>query len=648
MAIESEDPLSRLGKEERFSLLVASVTDYALYLISPAGLVSSWNPGAQAFKGYAEEEVIGKHFSCFYTPEDRAAGLPQQALASARELGRFEGEGWRMRKDGSRFWASVVIDRIRDEHGELIGFAKITRDISEQRKARLALEESERSFRLLVQGVADYAIHRLSPGGEVSSWNIGAQRIKGYTESEILGAHFSRFYTEEDRASGLPAAALASAERAGHYEDEGWRVRKDGSRFWAHVVIDAIRDEQGRLTGFANITRDISEKREAAAALERANAALFQAQKLEAIGQLTGGVAHDFNNLLAVIVNGLDLLALQPQAAATGRVLESMRRAATRGATLTQQLLAYARKQPLNPEKSDVNRLILGFEAVLRRAVHAAVSFELDLAPALPAVLLDAARFESTLLNLAVNARDAMPDGGWLRISTARAVLARGQVGALAAGDYVRVTVADGGSGMAPDVAARAFEPFFTTKEIGKGTGLGLSQVYGFVTQSGGDVTLDTAPGRGTTLSLYLPAAGGAAQAEPGQEAPQSAEQRSRDAARVLVVDDEPDVLEVTVELFRNMGYEVLCARTGREALDVLETGADIGLMFSDVMMPGGMSGIELARRARGIAPRMRIMLASGYPLPALQEQHGALDEFTLLSKPYRLADIVRTLRMPE
>jgi len=506
--------------------------------------------------------------------------------------------------------------------------------------------DMEKRFSLLVANVVDYAIYLLSPSGHISSWNAGAQTFKGYNEEEILGKHFSMFYTDEDRAAGLPERALSTARDAGRFEGEGWRVRKDGSRFWAHVVIDAIRNKDGGLIGFAKITRDITGRREAQVALERANTALYQAQKLEALGQLTGGIAHDFNNLLAVIVNGLDLLALQPPTPGIARVLEAMRRAAERGSTLTQQLLAYAQRQSLHPQISDINRVIRDFETVLRRAVPAAVSFDMDLGSDLPGVLLDPARFESTLMNLVVNARDAMPDGGRLELRTARASLAADEIGNLAAGDYVRVTVSDTGAGMTPEVAARAFEPFFTTKEIGKGTGLGLSQAHGFVTQSGGDVVLDTAPGKGTTLSLYLPAGVESASDTPQQAGKaEPAQQHATERFRVLVVDDEPDVLEMTVELFRNLGYEALQARSGREALEVLRRERNIGLLFSDVMMPGGMSGIELARRARDIAPGIRITLASGYPLPALREAHGALDEFTMLAKPYRLVDIVRSLR---
>jgi PAS domain S-box-containing protein len=632
-----------LEEEQRFQLLVAGVSDYAIYMLDPAGYVSSWNTGAQRFKGYLAHEIIGQHFSAFYTDEDRAAGIPAKALRTALDEGKFEAEGWRVRKDGTRFWASVVIDPIRNDAGELVGFAKVTRDITERRAAQEALRESEERFRLLVQGVTDYAIYMLSPTGTITNWNSGAERIKGYTHDEVVGTHFSRFYTEEDRAADAPAHALATAARERRFEKEGWRVRKDGSRFWANVVIDAIHNEQGALIGFAKVTRDITEKKRAEEALERANAALFQSQKMEAIGQLTGGIAHDFNNLLAVMASSLDVISTRPHEAPNSRLLESMRRAVERGATLTQQLLSFARQQPLQTEKCNLNKLIGGFEAVLRRAGDSSIAVDFSLAPALKPVLVDAARFEAALLNLVVNARDAMPQGGQLTIATANVELGAQQINHLAAGAWVRISVTDTGTGMPPEVAARAFEPFFTTKEIGKGTGLGLSQVYGFITQSGGDVLLESDVGTGTTVAVYLPAMAGAADdADTEADADTDA-----DTDTVLIVEDEPDVMDVAAELFRSIGYEVLTAGDGHDAIDILKRRSDIDILFTDVMMPNGMSGIELAHFAREHCPGVKVILASGYPLPALKAQHGNLDDFTFMSKPYRLSELAKKLRAP-
>ena len=288
--------------DDRYRLLVDAITDYAIYMLDRDGFVTSWNAGAQRFKGYTPSEILGEHFSRFYTEEERAAGTPARALRTAAGEGRFEQEGWRVRKDGTHFWAHVIIDPVRSPSGELVGFAKITRDLTERRKAEESLRRSEEQFRRLVQGVTDYAIYMLTPTGEVSSWNAGAARIKGYAPDEIIGEHFSRFYTDEDRSTGEPAKALALAATSGRFEKEGWRVRKDGSRFWAHVVIDPIRDDEGQVIGFAKVTRDITERKESQRALEEAREALFQSQKMEAIGQLTGGIAHDFNNLLMAVL----------------------------------------------------------------------------------------------------------------------------------------------------------------------------------------------------------------------------------------------------------------------------------------------------------------------------------------------------------
>lgn len=244
-------------------LLVQSIVDYAIYMLDPKGIVTSWNAGAERIKGFTAEEILGKHFSTFYTEEDRAADIPQKALKTARRDGKYEAEGWRLRKGGTRFWASVVIDRIQGEDGELIGFAKVTRDITDQREVQQALLEAERPFRILLQGVTDYAIYMLDPDGRVTNWNTGAERIKGYSPAEVIGEHFSRFYTPEDFNAGVPERALETARETGHYEAEGWRVRKDGTRFWASVVIDAIHDEDGKLIGFGKITRDMTERREA-------------------------------------------------------------------------------------------------------------------------------------------------------------------------------------------------------------------------------------------------------------------------------------------------------------------------------------------------------------------------------------------------
>jgi PAS domain S-box-containing protein len=601
---------------ERFQLLVNSVTDYAIYMLDAEGFVSTWNPGARRFKGYEAEEIIGRHFSTFFTEEDRKAGVPERALRIAAQEGRFEAEGWRLRKDGTRFWVNAVLDPIRDDSGNLLGFAKITRDDTEKRAAVVALQESERRFRTLVQGVKDYALYMLDPEGRVSNWNTGAEAIKGYKADEIVGQHFSRFYTEEDRARGEPARALATAVAEGKYEKEAWRLRKDGTRFWANVVIDPIHDEDGNLIGFAKITRDVTDRKRAAEELEEARAALFQSQKLQALGELTGGVAHDFNNLMTVIRGAADLLA-RPGLTEAKRVryLQAIMDTADRAATLTSHLLAFGRRQALKPVVADLNVRLDAFAEMVERTLGGKVEVKLDLAPSLPRVEVDLAQLETALLNAAFNARDAMPDGGRLTLAT-RA----GEAG------EVMIEVADNGPGMTAEVRDRAFEPFFTTKPVGEGTGLGLSQIHGFAAQAGGRAEIRSAPGEGTAIRIFLPATdrplGGAVETARAAKPPRD--------LRVLLVEDNEHVREFAHHLLDELGYRVLSAGSGEEALEMLAR-EPVDLLFSDVVMPG-LSGLELARLARRDHPSLPVLLASGYSEEIVGSAGSA---FEIVRKPY-------------
>jgi PAS domain S-box-containing protein len=624
-----------VNSDKRFEILVSSIRDYAIYLLDPNGNIVSWNAGAQRFKGYTENEIIGKHFSTFLSQEDRDAGVPQSILDQAAIHGRFESEGWRIRKDGTGFWANIVVEAIYNKAHELIGYAKITRDITERKTHQDKLLESERKFRYLVEGVTDYAIYMISPEGIITNWNSGAQRIKGYSADEVVGTHFSKFMTAEDRESGAADRSLETAKLEGRYENEAWRVRKDGSLFLAHVIIDAINNDNDELIGFAKITRDITEKKITEDNLAAANAALFQAQKMDAIGNLTGGVAHDFNNLLSVISNGLEIFKHSNLGPKHVKLLETMKRAVTRGATLTQQLLSFARQQPLQSDPHDVNQLINSFELMLNRAVgsNVIIDFEFKQSP-LP-VMVDSTRFEASLLNLVVNARDAMPDGGNIRITSRKRLISKGEIEDLQEGIYVEVNVTDTGSGISKENLQHVTEPFFTTKEIGKGSGLGLSQVFGFMKQSEGNLHIKSELNIGTSVSMLFPALNDKAIL---------AEAVDETCDAVLVVEDEPDLLSATSEIFKLFGYEVHEASSGEEALELLRQGTKISLMFTDILMPG-INGIELARKLRESNPGIQIILASGYPLPALKKEHGDLDEFQFLNKPYDLSDIAKALR---
>ncbi len=602
----------RLPNEDaRYRLLVDAITDYAIYMLDPDGRVSSWNRGAERLKGYKPDEIIGAHFSIFYTPEDRAASIPATALRKAAEEGQFEAEGWRLRKDGTRFWAHVVIDPIRDDQGRLIGFAKITRDLTERRAAEEALHDSQEQFRLLVQGVTDYAIYMLDRDGIVASWNAGAKRIKGYEAEEIIGQHFSTFYTEADRNARWPARALATAAAEGRFEKEGWRVRKDGTRFQAHVIIDAIRDDQGAVIGFAKVTRDITERVATDQALAEAQQSLFQAQKLEAIGRLTGGIAHDFNNLLGAILGSLELvrkrLSYDPRITP---LLENAVQGAERGAALTERMLAFARKQELHLEAVDIPVLVRGMIEFIQRTIGADVEMRFDFPTGLPRVLTDANQLEAAVLNLVVNARDAMPAGGRITVSAAlRRVTEDGAD--VPSGAYVVLRIEDTGEGMSPETLARAAEPFFTTKGVGKGTGLGLSMVHGLAAQSGGKIAIDSAPGKGTRIELWFPATSAIAAANRLMVGA-TPDIRTDRGVLVLVVDDDNLVLLNTAAMLEDLGHQVLSASSGEEALGHLAGHAEISLVVTDEIMPG-MTGTELALRMRDGGSDLPIILATGY-----------------------------------
>jgi PAS domain S-box-containing protein len=629
----------------RYRLLVEAITDYAIYMLDRQGRVTSWNPGAKRFKGYEADEIIGQHFSTFYTEAERSQNVPALALAEAERTGRFEREGWRVRKDGTQFWAHVVIDAIRSPEGELIGFAKITRDLTERRAAEAKLRESEAQFRLLVQSVTDYAIYMLDVEGHVASWNAGAQHIKGYAPEEIIGRHFSDFYTDADRAAGLPRIGLETATRNGRWEHEGQRVRKDGTAFWAHVVIDAIRDDAGKLVGFAKVTRDITERREAEAALRAAQTNMIRSQKLEAIGQLTGGVAHDFNNLLQVISGNLQMLIkdIAGNARAEMRVQSALAGVA-RGSKLASQLLAFARRQPLEPRVVNAGRLLRGMDEMLRRALGGEIEVETVVAGGLWNSLIDPDQLENAILNLAINARDAMNGEGRLTIEASNAFLDDEYVrqhDELSAGQYVMIAVTDTGTGIPPDILERVYEPFFTTKAEDKGTGLGLAMVYGFLKQSGGHVKIYSEVGAGTTVKLYFPrevASEDTLVGAPSDEIKGGEE-------TILVVEDDDEVREVAVSMLTDLGYRVVKARDAARALVVVDSGIPIDLIFTDVMMPGTLRSPDLARKAKERLPNVAVLFTSGYTQNAIVHG-GRLDPgVELLAKPYTREALARKIR---
>ncbi|WP_102958387.1 PAS domain-containing sensor histidine kinase [Mangrovicella endophytica] len=493
-------------------------------------------------------------------------------------------------------------------------------------------------YRILIEAVTDYAIYMLDAGGHVTSWNPGARRFKGYEEAEILGAHFSRFYTDEDRAIGLPATALKTAAEQGKFESEGWRVRKDGQRFWAYVIIDPIRDADGQLVGFAKVTRDLTERKKAREELDAAREALFQSQKIEALGQLTGGIAHDFNNLLMAVLGSLELV--QKRIAPDPRIsplIENAISGAQRGAALTKRLLAFARRQDLEYGAVHLPVLISGMAGLLQRSIGSELVIETRFPLILPAVHTDANQMELALLNLLVNARDATEGRGHVIIAARREDLATGNRLQLPPGAYVCLSVKDDGKGMDEVTLQRATEPFFTTKGVGKGTGLGLPMVHGLAEQSGGRLVLRSRKGEGTTVEVWLPIAEeGEAQAdlesEPAAElVPVSPEQP---ALRILAVDDDPLVLMNTAVMLQELGHTVRTAASGREAIEMLAS-EEVDLLITDHAMPD-MTGSELAEHIGATHPDITIVLASGYAELTAKENAG----LPLLKKPFLLRDL--------
>lgn len=500
-----------------------------------------------------------------------------------------------------------------------------------------SISDSDR-YRLLIDAIADYAIYMLDVDGHVASWNPGAQRFKGYTAPEILGEHFSRFYTPEDQTAGLPARVLQTAADEGRFEAEGWRVRKDGTRFWAHVIVDAIYDERGGLIGFAKVTRDLTERRLAAQALAQTKEELLQSQKMEAIGRLTGGVAHDFNNLLMAITGSLELLRKRiPDDPKLTKLIDNAMQGAQRGASLTQRMLAFARRQELRPDLVDIGQLISNMTDLLSRSLGPTIEIETYTVGPLSRVLIDANQLELAILNLAVNAKDAMPEGGRLLITTREEQLSQ-QKGPLAPGRYITLSLNDNGTGMDAETLSHATEPFFTTKGVGKGTGLGLAMVRGLTEQSGGTVMLESEVGKGTTITLWLPEAQHDATIIAAAPPEMTTEPSAPRALKVLVVDDDFLVAMNTSAMLEDLGHEVVEVHSGPMALEELRADG-FDLMITDQAMPQ-MTGIQLIDAARQSHPSMPVILATGYAeLPA-----GADPSIPRLSKPFFQADLEKAL----
>jgi len=628
-------------------LFVEEVVDYAVILLDTSGTILSWNIGARRIKGYDGPEIVGRHFSCFYTAKDQAADRPGLALRTAQSAGKFEDFGLRVRKDGSQFFAHVVITPVRDERGTLLGFGKITQDISRD----IELEDQVKSSELRAQNLADTVLDTIVDGvitinhrGEIQSYNDACIRLFGYERAEIVGKNVRTLmpepyrgehdsYIRNYRETGVAKIIGIGREVSGQ--------RKNGSIFPMDLSVGATN--AGGDHAFVGVVRDTTERHD----LEKARELLRQTQKMDALGQLTAGIAHDFNNLLGIIVANLDLLRDDIPSAASTKLADEILDAALRGAELTQRLLAFGRKQALQPSVVSMNDLLEAFVALANRVLGERIKIVVRPAADLWPARVDKSQFEDMLLNLTLNARDAMPAGGKLIYETANVTLDEAYAEANAEvmpGGYVMVAVTDTGTGMPPEVVERAFEPFFTTKGQGKGNGLGLSMAYGFVKQSQGHIKIYSENGSGTSIKVYLPRSHTEATAERIANDVIPFKPALLTSQFVLVVEDNPSALKATAAMLVSLGYQVLTAADADEALAALKAESNIGLLMSDVMLPGKLNGPDLAVKAAEIHPHIKILFNSGYAEQSIVERGLLQKGAQLISKPFRRQQLAEKL----
>ena len=569
---------------DRFRLLVESVRDYAIFMLDPEGRVATWNAGAQRIKGYSAEEIIGRHFSTFYPPEAVAAQWPQQELEMAKRDGRFEDEGWRLRKDGTRFWANVIITALYDRAGVLRGFGKVTRDLTERRAHEERVRASEERFRMLVEGVRDYAIFMLDPQGRVVSWNAGAQRIKGYQPEEIIGQHFSVFYPPEALERGWPEYELSVARKDGRFEDEGWRVRKDKSLFWANVVVTPLHGDDGVLRGYSKVTRDMTERKHVEALEEG------RRQMSEFLAML----GHELRNPLAPIRNAVHVMArkkLDPTASEWCR--DVIDRQVSQLARLVDDLLDVTR---ITSGKIIVHKAPIDLNAAVERAIEStrpmidARRHTLKVALADEPVIVegDMVRLSQAILNLLNNAAKYTPEGGVISCTVKRE------------SRNALVSVRDNGVGIPRDLLPKIFELFVqgdrSLDRSEGGLGVGLTLVDRLVRLHGGTVHAESGgPGMGSEFIVRLPLA---AQTVPaGDQETLKAPEALESARRVLVVEDNRDAADTLAAAVRSWGHVVQVAYDGMSALDsARDFRPDVALL--DIGLPG-LNGYQLADRLK-------------------------------------------------
>ncbi len=658
--MSSRQPLSPPTGDE-FALLVDAVEDYAIFLLGPDGEVRTWNRGAARITGYSADEIVGQHFSKFYPEHDLRAGKPRRELEVAAAEGRIEDEGWRVRRDGRRFWANTIITALRDGHGALVGFAKVTRDLTTRRLEDERLRQSRELFRLLVESVRDYAIFMLDPEGNVATWNAGAHRIKGYTPEEIIGRHFSLFYTEEDIRSGKPARKLEIAKEKGSVEEEGWRVRKDGTRFWANVVITAVFDETGELRGFAKVTRDITERRHAEelrqslveqreARLQaeeerrRVEASYLAAQEaIRAKDEFLMTLSHELRTPMTAILGWARLLpALQPDDEMFRDAVASIGRSAKLQAQLIDEVLDVSRimsgKLRLARENVDIRKLVVAaVDGVRAMADARSITLTVNLAPDMGSFAADPTRLQQILWNLLTNALKFTPIRGKVEFSARRTA------------SHIEFSVADNGDGIDPHFLPHVFEPFVQAENprsrVHGGLGLGLSIVRYLVEAHGGTVSAESeGRGRGAKFSVWLPV--GAITPETRNARGDYPDAREGDidperlkGLRVLIVDDDRETRGLVRALLRQAGAHVTTADSAAAALTEFDSRVP-DLLITDIAMPE-TDGFALTRsiRARKGGDMLKIIALSAFPAATAAAEISGLDLY--LRKPIDPADLV-------
>jgi PAS domain S-box-containing protein len=624
--------------------MAESVQDYAIFMLDPGGNIISWNPGAARAKQYAAHEIIGKHFSIFYTQADIERKWPQLELQRATMDGRLEDEGWRVRKDGSRFWAHVVITALRDESGKLLAFSKITRDISERKRQEEELRRSEERFRLLVEGVQDYAIYMLTPDGTVTSWNGGARRIKGYEAHEIVGKHFSRFYRAEDIDAGKPWGELAMAREHGRAEDEGWRVRKDGTRFWARVVVTALRDADGQLHGYAKVTQDLTQQRQSAA-LE---VAARQVHDFIAV------LAHELRNPLAPIRNAAHLLAVATPGAQEFEVARlAIDRQSAQLMRIVDDLLDIGRitrgALSIHPQRVDLGDIVArAIEAARPGIDSAGHQLSIQLPPEPVFLQADELRVTQALTNVLNNAARYTDAGGKIALSLRRERQDQNYTEEANQLAWASLSVRDTGRGIDPEFIASIFGMFVQGRHAASrsqgGLGVGLALARAIIELHHGTIEARSeGAGKGSEFIIKLPVEAARSAAAPEQPK-RSANGRTSVARRVLVVDDNVDAAAMLAALIRQLGHEVEIVHDGSAALRAVE-GYRPEVILLDIGMPG-MNGFEVAQRLRelGRVPRLRIVAVTGWGKPEDRQRSREAGFDMHLIKPVELSEIQQAL----